>query len=156
MNKIVITYGTFDMFHIGHLNLLTRLRSLGNRLIVGVSTDEFNEIKGKKALIRYEERAEIVGALKCVDLVIPENTWEQKIDDIKKYNANLFGMGDDWVSKFDDLTQFCEVIYLPRTRSVSSSSLRTLLNDLDKTHVAKMKASLDLVSDIVDQLKFDE
>ena len=81
--KRVITYGTFDLFHIGHLKLLQRIKKLGDRLIVAVSTDEFNTLKGKKTIIPYEQRAEIVSNIKCVDLVIPENNWEQKIEDIK-------------------------------------------------------------------------
>ena len=99
--KIVLTYGTFDMFHIGHLNLLNRLKSLGDKLIVAVSTDEFNSIKGKKTLIPFEQRALIVQNIKCVDMVISEKNWEQKIDDIKKYNVDIFAMGDDWKGKFD-------------------------------------------------------
>jgi glycerol-3-phosphate cytidylyltransferase len=93
----VITYGTFDLFHVGHVRLLQRLRSLGDRLIVGCSTDEFNDIKGKKSVIRYNERAEILSSCKYVDLVIPETTWEQKCSDIQKHDVRIFAMGDDWV-----------------------------------------------------------
>ena len=126
--KIVLTYGTFDMFHIGHLNLLNRLKSLGDKLIVAVTTDEFNSIKGKKTLIPFEQRALIVQNIKCVDMVISEENWEQKIDDIKKYNVDIFAMGDDWQGKFDFLKDYCEVIYLPRTQNISTTELKKELN----------------------------
>ena len=126
--KIVLTYGTFDMFHIGHLNLLNRLKSLGDKLIVAVSTDEFNSIKGKKTLIPFEQRALIVQNIKCVDMVISEKNWEQKIDDIKKYNVDIFAMGDDWKGKFDFLKDYCKVIYLPRTQNISTTELKKELN----------------------------
>ena len=126
--KIVLTYGTFDMFHIGHLNLLNRLKSLGDKLIVAVSTDEFNSIKGKKTLIPFEQRALIVQNIKCVDIVIAEENWEQKIYDIKKYNVDIFAMGDDWQGKFDFLKDYCEVIYLPRTQNISTTELKKELN----------------------------
>lgn len=128
MPKTVITYGTFDMFHIGHLRLLQRQKALGDRLIVAVSTDEFNEQKNKKTLIPYEQRAEIVANIKCVDEVIPEESWDQKISDIKKYNVDIFSMGDDWKGKFDYLKEFCEVIYLPRTENISTTQLKRSLN----------------------------
>ena len=126
--KIVLTYGTFDMFHIGHLNLLNRLKSLGDKLIVAVSTDEFNSIKGKKTLIPFEQRALIVQNIKCVDMVISEENWEQKIYDIKKYNVVIFAMGEDWQGKFDFLKDYCEVIYLPRTQNISTTELKKELN----------------------------
>ena len=126
--KIVLTYGTFDMFHIGHSNLLNRLKSLGDKLIVAVSTDEFNSIKGKKTLIPFEQRALIVQNIKFVDMVISEKNWEQKIDDIKKYNVDIFAMGDDWQGKFDFLKDYCEVIYLPRTQNISTTELKKELN----------------------------
>lgn len=127
MNKRVITYGTFDLFHIGHLNLLQRLKSLGTELVVAVSTDEFNSLKGKKTIIPFEHRVEIVKNIKCVDNVIAENSWEQKIEDIKKYNIDIFAMGDDWEGKFDFLKEYCEVIYLDRTKDISSSSIKSIL-----------------------------
>ena len=126
--KIVLTYGTFDMFHIGHLNLLNRLKNLGSKLIVAVSTDEFNSIKGKKTLIPFEQRALIVQNIKCVDMVISEENWEQKIDDIKKYNVDIFAMGDDWKGKFDFLKDYCKVVYLPRTQNISTTELKKELN----------------------------
>ena len=127
--KRVITYGTFDMFHIGHLNLLNRLSELGDELIVAVSTDEFNAIKGKKTLIPYEQRAEIVRNIKCVTEVIGEESWEQKVGDVKHYKIDVFAMGNDWEGKFDFLKPYCEVVYLPRTDGISSTELKAALND---------------------------
>ncbi|VAW53882.1 Glycerol-3-phosphate cytidylyltransferase [hydrothermal vent metagenome] len=127
MKKTVITYGTFDMFHIGHLKLLQRLAKLGDELIVAVSSDEFNELKDKTVLIPYEQRAEIVENIKCVDKVISENSWEQKIDDIKLHNVDVFAMGDDWDGKFDFLKDHCEVVYLERTSGISTTQLKKSL-----------------------------
>ncbi|WP_419766227.1 MAG: glycerol-3-phosphate cytidylyltransferase [Arcobacter sp.] len=126
--KIVLTYGTFDMFHVGHLRLLNRLKNLGNKLIVAVSSDEFNEIKGKKTLIPYDQRALIVEHIKCVDMVIPEHNWEQKVSDIEKYDVDIFAMGNDWEGKFDFLKEHCEVVYLPRTENISTTQLKLELN----------------------------
>lgn len=126
--KTVITYGTFDMFHIGHLNLIKRLLPLGERLIVAVSTDEFNAIKGKKTLIPYEQRAEIIANIKGVDLVIPENNWEQKPYDIQHYGVDIFAMGNDWEGKFDRLKTYCDVIYLPRTEDISTTEIKKSLD----------------------------
>ncbi|UOP04749.1 adenylyltransferase/cytidyltransferase family protein [Conchiformibius kuhniae] len=126
--KVVITYGTFDLFHIGHVRLLKRLRMLGDKLIVGVSSDEFNLKKGKKSIFSYEERSEIVNSSKYVDLVFPEYTWEQKREDIIYYNANVFGIGSDWIGKFDDLKDICEVIYLERTEGISSTYIKSVLS----------------------------
>lgn len=130
MNKkrIVITYGTFDLLHYGHINLFKRAKALGNYLIVAISTDEFNEIKGKTCYFPYEKRKILVEAIRYVDKVIPENTWEQKVFDIKKHNVDVFVMGDDWTGKFDDLKEYCEVIYLPRTPDVSTTSIKEDLN----------------------------
>jgi len=125
----VITYGTFDMFHIGHLKLLQRLKGLGDELIVAVSTDEFNLQKGKKVMIPYAQRAEIVANIKCVDMVIPENSWEQKVEDIKKYDIDIFAIGDDWSGKFDFLKEYCEVVYLPRTKDISTTKLKKSLTN---------------------------
>jgi len=127
MKKTIITYGTFDMFHIGHLKLLQRLKDMADELIVAVSTDEFNQGKGKKTLIPYEQRAEIVANIKCVDKVIPEKSWEQKIDDIKKYDVDIFAIGNDWEGKFDFLKEYCEVVYLERTENVSTTQLKKSL-----------------------------
>ncbi|NLG35719.1 MAG: adenylyltransferase/cytidyltransferase family protein [Lentisphaerae bacterium] len=120
----VLTYGTFDLFHIGHLRLLERARALGDRLIVAVSTDTFNEGKGKRTVIPYADRAAIVQALKIVDEVIPEESWEQKRDDIRRFNVTTFVMGDDWAGKFDDLKDACDVVYLPRTDGISTTELK--------------------------------
>ena len=130
MNKkrIVITYGTFDLLHYGHINLFKRAKALGDYLIVAISTDEFNEIKGKTCYFPYEKRKIIVEAIRYVDKVIPENTWEQKVFDIKKHNVDVFVMGDDWTGKFDDLKEYCEVIYLPRTPDVSTTSIKEDFN----------------------------
>ena len=123
----VITYGTYDLFHIGHLKLLQRAKELAGpegKLIVGVSTDRFNwEEKRKKSAIPYEQRAEIVGALKCVDMVIPEDDWDMKRD-ILKYKVDVFTMGGDWEGKFDQLKEVCKVVYLPRTEGISSTDLK--------------------------------
>ena len=115
------------MFHIGHLKLLQRLKNLGDELIVAVSTDEFNRGKGKKVMIPYAQRAEIVENIKCVDKVIPEDSWEQKIIDIQKYDVDVFAMGVDWEGKFDFLKEYCEVMYLERTQDVSTTQLKKSL-----------------------------
>ena len=125
--KTIITYGTFDMFHIGHLKLLQRLKIMADTLIVAVSTDEFNKGKGKSTLIPFDQRAEIVQNIKCVDMVIAEENWEQKVDDIKKYNIDIFAIGDDWEGKFDFLKDHCEVAYLPRTSDISTTDLKKSL-----------------------------
>lgn len=122
--KRVITYGTFDLFHVGHLNLLKRAKELGDYLIVAVSSDEFNLGKGKVCKIKDKDRMAIVEAIKYVDKVIPETSWEQKIKDVKKYNVDVFVMGDDWKGKFDFLKDYCEVVYLPRTEGISTTQLK--------------------------------
>ncbi len=139
--KTIITYGTFDMFHIGHLNLLRRLKSMADTVIVAVSTDDFNNSKGKKSFIPYKQRAAIVGAIDCVDLVIPEESWEQKLNDVKKYNVDIFAIGADWTGKFDFLSEHCEVVYLPRTKNVSTTDLkRSLKRFLSIPHEDLIKA----------------
>ena len=122
--KKIITYGTFDLFHYGHLRILQRAKALGDYLVVAVSTDEFNAIKGKKCTYSYEHRAAIVEAIKYVDEVIPETKWEQKIDDINKHNIDIFVMGHDWEGKFDDLKKYCEVVYLERTENISTTQIK--------------------------------
>ncbi len=148
MNKTVLTYGTFDMFHIGHLRLLKRLKSLGDRLIVAVSTDEFNEIKGKKTIIPYEQRAEIVESIRYVDMVIPENSWEQKVTDIKKYNVDIFAMGHDWEGKFDELKEYCEVVYLPRTEGISTTALKEQLKQISKINIDDINKAFEILQRI--------
>lgn len=120
----VITYGTFDTLHHGHIRLLRRARELGDYLIVALSTDEFNAMKGKKALFSYEDRKYDLEALRIVDLVVPERNWEQKTSDVQLYQADVFAMGDDWEGKFDFLKDYCEVVYFPRTPSISSTQIR--------------------------------
>lgn len=130
MTKTVLTYGTFDMFHIGHLKLLERLQEYGDRLIVGVSTDEFNLTKGKKTVIPYEQRAQIVQSIRYVDMVIPETDWDQKIGDVQKHDVDVFAIGDDWKGKFDFLKSYCEVVYMPRTVGISTTELKRSLKNL--------------------------
>ena len=127
--KTVLTYGTFDLLHYGHLEILKRASLLGNKLIVGLSTDKFNEIKGKTCVLPYQKRKELIESLDYVDKVIPENNWDQKVTDIQGNNIDIFVMGDDWEGKFDELKDFCEVIYLPRTKGISSTKLRSILDD---------------------------
>ena len=150
MTKTVITYGTFDLFHIGHLKLLQRLKSMGDELIVAVSTDEFNLLKGKKTIIPYEQRAEIVSNIKCVDLVIPEMSWEQKAEDIDKYNVDVFAIGDDWKGKFDFLKNKCEVVYLERTNGISTTQLKNALKQFSVSKNEILQAF-----DILERLKKD-
>ncbi len=149
--KTIITYGTFDMFHIGHLKLLKRLKAMGDELIVAVSTDEFNVLKGKKTLIPYQQRADIVAAIKYVDKVIPEDNWEQKVTDVATHNVSTFVIGDDWQGKFDFLKEHCEVKYLPRTEGVSTTMLKQSLSAIQ--HISKS----DLINalDILEQLRKD-
>ena len=127
--KIIITYGTFDVLHYGHINLLKRAKSLGDYLIVGCSTDNFNKMKNKKSLYSFEQRKMMLESIKYVDKVIPEDSWEQKIDDIKKYNVNTFCLGDEWKGKFDYLSQYCEVVYFSRTPNISSTLIKQILKN---------------------------
>ncbi len=126
--KKVITYGTFDLLHYGHINLLKRAKELGDYLIVALSTDEFNEIKGKKCYFSYEERKKLIESIRYVDLVIPEKSWEQKISDVKEFKIDIFVIGDDWKGKFDYLKEYCEVVYLPRTPEISTTKIKKDLN----------------------------
>ena len=124
--KRVITYGTFDLLHYGHINLLRRARALGDYLVVVVSTDEFNwNEKKKKCYFNYEQRLKLLEAIRYVDLVIPENCWEQKIIDVKEFKVDVFVIGDDWKGKFDFLEkQGVEVVYLPRTPEISTTQIK--------------------------------
>lgn len=126
--KRVLTYGTFDLMHYGHIRLLKRAKQNGDYLIVAVSTDEFNDIKGKKAYHNYETRKKMLEAIRYVDLVIPENHWDQKKDDVDRYYVDTFVMGDDWRGKFDYLCNKCKVIYLDRTPGISTSKIKNDLN----------------------------
>ncbi|HHS14313.1 MAG TPA: glycerol-3-phosphate cytidylyltransferase [bacterium] len=127
--KRVITYGTFDLFHYGHLRMLKRAKALGDYLVVAVSTDEFNAVKGKKCTYPYEHRARIVEAIRFVDEVIPETCWEQKTGDIRKHQIDIFVIGDDWKGQFDFLKPFCEVIYLSRTADISTTQIKDTLKN---------------------------
>ncbi|MCR5814566.1 MAG: glycerol-3-phosphate cytidylyltransferase [Desulfovibrio sp.] len=119
--KRVITYGTYDLLHYGHINLLRRARALGDYLVVALSTDEFNKnMKNKICVQTYEERKTILESLRFVDLVIPEYNWEQKTEDIRLYKIDIFCMGSDWEGKFDFLKEQCRVIYIPRTEGIST------------------------------------
>lgn len=151
MSKTVLTYGTFDLFHIGHLNLLQRLRDMGDRLIVGVSTDEFNALKGKQTIVRHEDRMCIVQNLKCVDLAIPEASWDQKAEDIRKHDVAIFGIGEDWEGHFDELEALCEVVYLPRTQGISSTELKQAMRALDKNHLDELKQALGTLSAVIER-----
>ena len=127
--KKVITYGTFDMLHYGHINLLRRARELGDYLVVVLSTDEFNwNMKQKKCYFTYEERKMVLEAIKYVDEVIPENNWEQKVTDVQENDIDVFVMGNDWEGKFDFLKEYCEVVYLPRTEGISTTQIKDDLN----------------------------
>lgn len=124
--KKVITYGTFDLLHYGHINLLQRAKALGDYLIVALSTDEFNEqSKGKVTYFSYEERKRLLEAIRYVDLVIPEENWEQKISDVKEFKVDTFVMGNDWEGKFDFLKDYCEVVYLERTPEISTTKIKS-------------------------------
>lgn len=154
--KRVITYGTFDLFHYGHLKILERAKSFGDFLIVAVSTDEFNRQKGKVSIYPFEHRKAIVEQIKFVDMVIPETSWEQKAEDIKKYNIDVFVIGDDWKGKFDYLKDLCEVIYLPRTSIISSTGLKDFINqtkNLEKILYNISKLETDKLAEL---LKFLE
>ena len=127
--KKVITYGNYDLYHVGHLNLLKRAKSYGDYLIVAVSSDEFNLGKGKKCFVKDSDRMAIVEAIKYVDEVILEESWDQKIEDVKKYGVDVFVMGDDWKGKFDFLKDYCEVVYLPRTDGISTTQIKEELKN---------------------------
>lgn len=127
--KRAITYGTYDLFHIGHLRLLKRIADMADELYVAVSSDEFNALKGKKCIVPFENRKEIVESLRMVTKVIREDNWEQKKDDVQKYGCDLFVMGSDWTGKFDFLKDYCDVIYLPRTEGVSTTEIKQEIKD---------------------------
>ena len=154
MNKkkkynVALTYGTFDLFHVGHLNILKRISALADKVIVGVSTDEFNSKKNKKTIIPFEDRKKIVESIKYVDVVIDECGWDQKINDIKKYNIDCFFMGDDWLGKFDELKEFCDVIYMSRTENISSTEIKRLIKILNGEHINELKEVISVIDSIV-------
>ena len=124
--KRILTYGTFDLLHFGHIEILRRAKALGDYLIVALSTDEFNALKGKKAYHNYETRKKMLEAIRYVDLVIPEEKWEQKISDVEKYQVDVVVMGSDWANsdRFDYLKDYCEVVFLPRTEGISTTKIK--------------------------------
>lgn len=122
--KKVITYGTFDLFHVGHLNIIKRAKALGDYLVVAVSSDAFNLIKGKKAYHSDQDRKLILEAIRYVDEVIFEDSWDQKTRDVQTHNIDVFVMGDDWEGQFDFLKEHCEVVYLPRTNGISTTKIK--------------------------------
>lgn len=126
--KKVLTYGTFDLLHWGHIRLLERAKALGDYLVVGVSTDEFNEQKHKESYHSYDNRKYILEAIRYVDEVIPENSWDQKIQDVIDNDIDVFVIGDDWKGQFDFLKEYCEVVYLPRTEGISTTQIKNDLN----------------------------
>jgi glycerol-3-phosphate cytidylyltransferase len=149
MYNNIITYGTFDLFHIGHLNLLKKLRGMGNKLVVAVSTDAFNQKKGKKTIIPFDQRSEIVKSIKYVDEVIPEESWDQKVNDILRYNIDLFAIGKDWEGKFDFLNEYCTVKYLDRTEGISTTELKTNIQRI----LSIFNNEIMQVSEILEQIK---
>ena len=120
----VLTYGTFDLLHKGHINLIKRAKSLGDNLIVGLSTDEFNREKHKKSYFTFSQRKELLSTIDDINLIIPENSWGQKIKDIQQYQIDILVMGSDWTGKFDYLKDYCDVIYLPRTEYISTTDIK--------------------------------
>jgi len=148
----VVTYGTFDLFHIGHVRLLKRLHSLGDRLVVGLSSDEFNTIKGKKVVIPYEDRKEILLSCRYVDSIFQENCWEQKREDLQREGADIFAMGDDWIGKFDDLQDIVKVVYLPRTRDVSTTELKTVISEIQNEKIRQLQSLTEHLSALVKQI----
>ena len=144
--KKIITYWTFDMLHKWHINILKRAKELWDYLIVWISSDEFNRIKNKTSFYSFEERKYLLEAIKYVDEVIPENDWEQKVKDIKKYNIDTFVMWDDWEWKFDELKEFCNVVYLPRTPDISTTQLKWVLKSINSE-------SIDNIEKVLNSLK---
>ncbi|MFB1097855.1 MULTISPECIES: glycerol-3-phosphate cytidylyltransferase [Bacillaceae] len=122
--KKVITYGTFDLLHWGHVNLLRRAKEMGDYLVVAISSDEFNKLKDKKSYHSFENRKMILEAIRYVDEVIAEESWDQKVHDVVDHNIDVFVMGSDWEGKFDFLKEHCEVVYLPRTVGISTSKIK--------------------------------
>ncbi|MFW6094581.1 MAG: adenylyltransferase/cytidyltransferase family protein [Pseudomonadota bacterium] len=150
--KTVITYGTFDLFHVGHVRLLKRLEMLGDRLVVGLSTDEFNEIKGKSVVMPYEQRKEILLACRYVDDVFPEESWDQKEADIRREGADIFAIGDDWAGAFDHLAPLVQVVYVPRTQDISTTEMKTILSALETERLDELKHISARLHELIQQL----
>ena len=146
--KKVITYGTFDLLHLWHINIFQRARELWDYLVVWISSDEFNKIKWKKSFFSFDERKKILESIKYVDEVIAEDNWEQKINDIKSHNIDVFVMWDDWEWKFNELKEFCEVKYLPRTKEISSTKIKTILKWLNVRVLDNLKESINLLEEL--------
>lgn len=142
--KKVITYGTYDLLHRGHIKLLQRAREMGDYLVVGLSSDEFNAVKHKKAFYSYEERKLVLEAVRYVDEVIPEDNWEQKERDIREHGIDVFVMGDDWNGRFDHLKSLCEVVYLPRTDGVSTTQIKAQLRVTVDSNVELRTSNIEL------------
>lgn len=140
--RIVLTYGTFDLFHPGHVQLLKRARELGSRLIVGLSTDEFNAKKGKRSVMSYEERKTVLEACRYVDEVFAEEDWSQKLADARRTGADVFVMGDDWAGKFDFMREACHVVYLARTEGVSTTEIKASMQNLPRHPVGQPLAQM--------------
>jgi len=135
--RIVLTYGTFDLFHPGHVQLLKRARDLGSRLVVGLSTDEFNAKKGKRSVMSYEDRKTVLESCRYVDEVFAEEDWSQKLADARRLGADVFVMGDDWAGKFDFMQEVCNVVYLARTEGVSTTEIKASVQSLSRHPVAQ-------------------
>jgi len=150
--RTILTYGTFDLLHIGHVRLLERARQLGDELIVGVSSDAFNEGKGKRSIIRYEHRAAIVEAIGHVSQIFPEEAWDQKEKDITRFGVDALVMGNDWEGKFDHLKPLCDVHYLPRTSGISTTQLKMALSPFSPEKIDELQEGLTTLQNIVRQL----
>lgn len=153
MKKVVLTYGTFDLLHVGHVRLLRRLKALGDTLIVGVSTDAFNAQKGKVSIYPFEERREIIESISFVDKVIAEEAWDQKSSDVKEYGVDILAMGDDWAGKFDTLSSEVEILYLPRTEGISTTDVRTVISRVEEDKLLALECAVDQVSRLVKKLR---
>lgn len=148
----IITYGTFDLFHVGHLRLFRRLKYLGDRVVVGCSTDQFNEKKGKTTIMPYEHRAEILNSITFVDLVIPESCWEQKRSDIGEYGVDIFAIGDDWAGTFDELEDICQVVYMPRTTDISTTEVKHMVQSIHQDQVGELKAAVSHLTEVIERI----
>lgn len=152
MVKKVLTYGTFDLFHVGHVRLLSRLKNLGDELIVGCSTDEFNFEKGKKSIISFEDRKEILESCIHVSKVIPETSWEQKKEDILKEEISIFGIGDDWAGKFDHLSKYAQIVYLPRTEDISTTDIKQVAQNIKSDKKLAVLNKLKKIKESIEKL----